>query len=331
MLISSQVLQMRLDLFARYRLEHGLRIQRDRSGQGAIAVSIATRLGWACCDWIGVLNDMVGHFSGPEGSLRTWGVIKAPLRTPEAFTDAPDAAAVAVDPLLAAEAPARVDEFLLLTLETMSRTFCGLITRGLCLWQGGVYNMVKLLSEDPAIQLETIQRAQLLFPRILALEKLLAATGCPAPVRAFANRFLWFDGVVYRELLCLLSEGHIESAKTYARRVHGTVHHEKGLPMIYLATHPSAPPDHPLPTNPPWFPSFPGGTQWGIQPYSHLTCQPPSPRTPPTITVSFLGHWRNRGYLQIASTPHRQGRRERSDQPRSDVFDVLLGRPGLFP
>jgi hypothetical protein len=230
MLIPSQVLQIRLDLFARYRLEHGLRIQQDRSGRGAIAVSITTRLGWATSDWIGVLNHMVGQFTGPDSSLRAWGVIKAPLRAPEPSTAAPDAAAAAVDPLSAAPGPARVDDFLLQTLETMSRTFCGLITRGLCLWQGGVYNMVKLLSEDQAIQLEAIRRAQLLFPRILALEKLLAATGCPAPVRAFANRFLWFDGVVYRELLCLLSEGHIEFAKTYARRVHGTVHHEKGLP-----------------------------------------------------------------------------------------------------
>jgi hypothetical protein len=229
-LIPSQVLQIRLDLFAQYRLEHGQRIQQDRCGKGAIAVSIATRLGWASGDWIAVLNDTVGQFSSPRSRLRTWGVIKAPLRAPEPVAAAPDAAAAAFDPLLAAQAPARVDEFLLQTLETMSRTFCGLITRGLCLWQGGVYNMVKLLSEDLSIQAEAIRRAQLLFPRILALEKLLAATGCPAGVRAFANRFLWFDGVVYRELLCLLSEGHIEFAKTYARRVHGTVHHEKGLP-----------------------------------------------------------------------------------------------------
>jgi hypothetical protein len=224
---------MRLDLFARYRLEHGQRIQQDRGGQGAIAVGIATRLGWASGDWIGVLNDMVRQFSGPQGNLRAWGVIKAPLRAPELFTTAPDAASPAVDPLLAAQAPARVDEFLLQTLETMSRTFCGLITRGLCLWQGGVYNMVKLLSEDLSIQSEAIRRAQLLFPRILALEKLLASTGCPKGVRAFANRFIWFDGVVYRELLCLLSEGHIEFAKTYARRVHGTVHHEKGIEDIF--------------------------------------------------------------------------------------------------
>ncbi len=124
---------MRLDLFARYRLEHGLRIQQDRSGKGAIAVSISTRLGWASSDWIGVLNDMVGQFSGPQSSLRAWGVIKAPLPAPEPFVVAPDEAAAVVDPFLAAQGPARVDDLLLQTLETMSRTFCGLITRGLCL------------------------------------------------------------------------------------------------------------------------------------------------------------------------------------------------------
>ena len=112
----------------------------------------------------------------------------------------------------------------------MSRTFCGLTARGLCLWQGGVYTMVKLLSEDPSQVQEAVQRAQLLWPRILALEALLATVGCPKGVRAFADRFLWFDGVVYRELLCLLSEGHLEFARTYALRVHGSVHHEKGFP-----------------------------------------------------------------------------------------------------
>ncbi len=90
--------------------------------------------------------------------------------------------------------------------------------------------MVKLLSADPALQQEAVQRAQLLFPRMLALEALLSSADCSVDVRSFADRYLWTGGVVYRELLGLLSEGHIQHAKVNAWRIHGSVHHEKGPP-----------------------------------------------------------------------------------------------------
>ena len=215
----SQVVLIRKDLFALYRLEHGLRIQEDRSGKGAIAVSIATRLGWACSTWLNVLNDMVGLLNDHANSLQRWGIIlPAPV----------DPLAVAVDASAAAPGPAGVNDFLLQTAETMSRTFCGLTARALCRWQGGVYAMVRLLSSDMGVQAGAVQRAQRLFPRILALEELLASADCPPGVRSFGDRYLWIDGVVYRELLGLLSEGHLEFAKIYARRIHGSVHHEKG-------------------------------------------------------------------------------------------------------
>jgi hypothetical protein len=203
-----------------------------------------------------VLNDMVGQLSGPRTSLRQWGVIRAAPSSVflDPVSSLPALAAAAAqepstaspDPLLAAPVQDTVDEFLLETMETMSRTFCGLTARGLCLWQGGVYTMVKLLSQDPGLVQEAVRRAQLLWPRILALETLLATRGCPAGVRAFADRFLWFDGVVYRELLCLLSEGHLEFARTYALRVHGSVHHEKGIPRRNFTptreqSHPASP------------------------------------------------------------------------------------------
>jgi hypothetical protein len=213
---------------------------------------------------------MVGQLSGPHTSLHQWGVIRrapttttlaaqAPVSAPQAPPSAEEHSEFP-DPLLAATGPAlvsenTVDEFLLETVETMSRTFCGLTARGLCLWQGGVYTMVKLLSEDPGLVQEAVRRAELLWPRILALDTLLATPGCPAGVRAFGARFLWLDGVVYRELLCLLSEGQLEFARTYALRVHGSVHHEKGFRKRKSPTH--------------------SGTQ------------PPSPATQPPIRVSF--------------------------------------------
>jgi hypothetical protein len=175
----------------------------------------------------------------PVSALRAQAAAAEPADSPDPLLAAADPSSVSVD---------RVDEFLLETVETMSRTFCGLTARGLCLWQGGVYTMVKLLSEDPGLVQEAVRRAELLWPRILALETLLATPGCPAGVRAFGARFLWLDGVAYRELLCLLSEGQLEFARTYALRVHGSVHHEKGLgkinhPPLKELSHPARPPD----------------------------------------------------------------------------------------
>lgn len=249
----AQVLLIRKDLFQRFRLEHGLRIQEDRCGKGAIQVSIATRIGWASSTWLSVLNDMVGQLGGLSSGLRRWGVIKPMVLIPSAAAPDPLSAAPALQsaapgpesaapgPSLAAVGLLAVDDFLLQTAETMSRTFCGLTARALCLWQGGVYNMVKLLSTDPVMQQEAVLRAQRLFPRILALEALLSSGDCPAGVRVFSDRYLWIGGVVYRELLGLLSEGQLEFAKQYAWRVHGSVHHEKGprkqKQFIFPSTH----------------------------------------------------------------------------------------------
>lgn len=215
--------------------------------KGSMQVSITTRIGWASSTWLGVLNDMVGQLGGISSRLLMWGVIKPVAMIPSSAETAPFLAvpgplsaspgpemaapvpeSAAHGPSVAAVGPDGVDEFLLQTAETMSRTFCGLTARALCLWQGGVYNMVKLLSEDPALQQEAIQRAQLLFPRILALEELMSSGQCPVGVKLFADRFLWIEGVAYRELLGMLSEGHVEFAKVYAWRIHGSVHHEKG-------------------------------------------------------------------------------------------------------
>jgi hypothetical protein len=202
----------RKELFERFRIEHGTRIKADRGGASSIDLSISTRIAWACNQWLEPCNDIVRLLNGYSSSLYRWGVLKS----------AP------VDASGAASGPVVVDQFLLETVETLARTFCGLTARGLSLWQGGVYFMATLLSEDPRVREGAVFRAQRLFPRMLALEKLLAAPDCPAAATTFGARYLWLQGTVYRELMGLLSEGHIDAARVYAWRIHGSVHHEKG-------------------------------------------------------------------------------------------------------
>jgi hypothetical protein len=207
----------RKDLFERFRIEHGMRIKADRGGASSIDLSIATRIAWAGSRWLEPCNDIVRLLNGHSSSLYRWGVLKSAPVVAEG----------------AALGPVVVDQFLLESVETLARTFCGLTARGLSLWQGGVYFMVTLLSDDPRVREGAVFRAQRLFPRMLALEKLLAGPDCSAAVTTFGARYLWLQGTVYRELMGLLSEGHIDAARIYAWRIHGSVHHEKGHNQEY--------------------------------------------------------------------------------------------------
>jgi hypothetical protein len=183
----------------------------DRLGSSSIDLAISCRLDWAQSRWLGPCNQIVAMLNGQSMCLHQWGVVM-----PTAV------GGVASAPI--------VDQFLLETVEAMARSFVGLTARSLMLWQGGVYHMVMLLSDIESVRHRAVTRAQLLFPRMLALEQLLATPDCPQAVTDFGARYLWLHGTVYRELLGLLSEGHLDAARVYAWRVHGSVHHEKGLP-----------------------------------------------------------------------------------------------------
>ncbi len=220
--VCSKVLRIRIDMFLNYRILHGKRIKKDRSGDGGSSIAIETRLGWASCDWLDPCNDIVGMVIGENPKLRSWGVLEPQVPGGGGCFDradggCPDRATDCV-----------VDTFLLETVETMARTFIGLAARSHTLWQGGVYALVSLLADCDHTRQLTIERAQRTFPRILALETALMATDCPKELEEFANRFLWFRTTPYRELLCLISEGHIDEAVLYTWRIHGSTHHEKG-------------------------------------------------------------------------------------------------------
>ena len=118
----------------------------------------------------------------------------------------------------------------------MARAFWGLHARGLSLWLGGVYSMVKLCSMLPQQRDESISRGRALWKRLIVLEQMVAADQPDPELLELWHGFLWPQGVVYRELLVLLSEGRLQEAVSYAWRVHSSTPHEKGPPILVGST-----------------------------------------------------------------------------------------------
>ena len=164
-----------------------------------------------------MMQDVANKFTD-KALLQAWEILR-----PGVAADPADA----VDPVDGADV---VDDFLLCSLESISRVFWGLHARSLILWTGGVYNQVKLCARDPRVRAQAVRRASLLWPRILILENMLVAGGDVDPeVIVFNDGFLWHHGACYRELHGLLAEGYIEQAICYSWQIHSSPYHEKGL------------------------------------------------------------------------------------------------------
>ena len=118
----------------------------------------------------------------------------------------------------------------------MARAFWGLHARGLSLWLGGVYGMVKLCSVVPQQRDESISRGSALWKRLVVLEEMVAADQPDPELLEFWHGFQWPRSVAYRELLVLLSEGRLDEAVAYAWRVHSATSHEKGPPNLVGST-----------------------------------------------------------------------------------------------
>ena len=207
LLLSScyQVLRIRRDILQCYRESHGQRIKLDHSGQTSIELSLDIRLRWACGEWTVIMQEVANNF-GNKALLQAWKI----LPPGDAADPAPD-------------------DFLLCSLESISRVFWGLHARSLILWTGGVYNQVKLCSDDDRVRAQAVRRASLLWPRILILENMLVAGDVDPEVIAFNDGFLWHQGTCYRELHGLVSENHIAKAVSYSWQIHSCPYHEKGL------------------------------------------------------------------------------------------------------
>lgn len=191
-----QVIRIRADMFRSYRCEHGGRIKGDRDGTSSMTASLDVRLGWATWSWLRPCTEVVTQLVGRATQLRAWGIVQQP--------------AGAADPRGASPA---IDDFLLKVSECLARNFCGLMARSYTLWMGGIYTYVRVLSEDPNDVQNAVRRASMLFPRILALKKLLSTSVCHPEVIAFGATFLWMDSIVYMELLGALAMGSIDAAK----------------------------------------------------------------------------------------------------------------------
>jgi len=202
-------------------MPHTDRIKRDRNGDTSIETSIGLRLEWACGSWVEPMNSVVSYFAGQQALLREWAILR------------PAGGRHGRGPIAPGElglAPDIVDEFLLTKFEAMARIFLGLQARAMCLWRGGIYSAVKLLSEDTCQ--EAAMRAAKVHRASLAVEEFLA-NGPPGDeheaVKSFESERLWNHSVVYRELLGLVAEDELDAARFYAWQLHSSVCHEKGL------------------------------------------------------------------------------------------------------
>ena len=219
LLLSScyQVLRIRRDILQCYRESHGQRIKLDHSGQTSIELSFDIRLRWACGEWTVIVQEVANNFAN-KALLQAWGILRPG-----------DAAGQVADV---------VDDFLLCSLESISRVFCGLHARSLILWTGGVYNQVKLCADDDRVRAQAVRRASLLWPRILIQENMLVdAGGLDPEVIAFNDGFLWHHGTCYRELHGLVSENYIAQARSYSWQIHSSPYREKGLWNIFCIFH----------------------------------------------------------------------------------------------
>ena len=203
------VLRIRNDLLQGLRDLHAQQSRLDGcSGQSSIAVAFQVRLGWAGGSWIELLEMCAAHFHN-SAWLQQVGI--CPQRGCHGQGDH------------------NVDGFLLTTMEGIARVYFGLIIRTFWLWRGGCYGLVNLLSDDDDLATEAAHRAQLLWPRVLALEQKMAGSGLQdRGCNAFEAGLLWPTGIVWRELHGLLAEGQVAEALPYLWRVHGCHYHEKG-------------------------------------------------------------------------------------------------------
>ena len=152
-----------------------------------------------------MMQDVANKFAD-KALLQVWGILQ-----PAASSVPVDA----VDPIDAADV---VDDFLLCSMESMSRVFWGLHARSLILWSGGVYNLVKLCASDPRLRAQAVGRACLLWPRILILENMLVEGDVDPEVVDFEAGYLWHHGTCYRELYGLVSETTLPKPRTTVGR-----------------------------------------------------------------------------------------------------------------
>ena len=215
-----QVQRIRIKMLQSHRRQHAQRIKQDKNTP-SVKLSLELRMAWAAGSWMQPMNEVHGCFF--DVSLLLSLEIISVGRTDEPA----DRAAVTAD------------EFLLTTFESFARVYWGLQTRSYIIWSGGVYNTSLFCSNDEHLRLHAINRAQLLQPRVQALDELLNSeadlqNSCDRPgVVDFGHHFFWRHGIVYRELLMLSTDQRHDEAMHYSWSVHAGVSHEKGVEGLF--------------------------------------------------------------------------------------------------
>ena len=72
-----QVLQMRKDICAHFREEHGMRIKMDRKGLASCELSLQIREKWASGTWIASGNHILSFFNAELPIYEKWGLVVA--------------------------------------------------------------------------------------------------------------------------------------------------------------------------------------------------------------------------------------------------------------
>ena len=218
---------MRVDLIKALRDLHAETARLDGcSGQTSITTAFHVRQGWAASNWMALL-EAAAAFLSDRAWLQKVGVLpqSAPWCPKHGHLGCgnPNAGCTC-----------EVDQFLLESAEGIARISFGLIVRTFWLWSGGCYGLVNVLSEDNILSTAAIDRAQRLWPRLLAFEQHMASMAADAAdmescgMQAFEDGLLWPTGVVWREMHGLLAERRVDEAMMYIWRVHSSKYHEKG-------------------------------------------------------------------------------------------------------
>jgi hypothetical protein len=208
-LFTPEVAHIRVDLLQALRDLHAeqSRLESCR-GQTSITTAFQVRLGWARGSWMTVMEGASASLNGDRAWLQK--VCALPDSGRAAMPECPqhgrhglsNRGIAAMAELQDPPCTCQVDEFLLDAVEGIARVFFGLVARTWCLWSGGCYGLIKMLSERADEVAAILDRAQRLWPRLLAFEQEMAAGAgrTNSGMQVFENGLLWPTGVAWQEM-----------------------------------------------------------------------------------------------------------------------------------
>ena len=209
-----QAERMRTDTLHPFRQRHGDRIRLDRDPQAGncAAVSVGLRVHYAVGQWHEDLWSILQALQASQGELQRWGVI--------------------------AGHPHALNIELNKVRELIVRAFIAQRARTMRLWEGGVYNLIALLSLEEAEARRVLRYWRRWWPRFRAYQAKLHDDEGDAGLTAFSDQFVWQESTVLMELLEMLDESRwrvTSPIRRYLLNVTAGVCHSKGVEDIFKA------------------------------------------------------------------------------------------------